>query len=367
MQVPLLDLQSQYSHLKDDIQNQINDVLESQRCIGGPKVEKLERTVAERSGCKFGLGVSSGTDALLNVLMSLDIGPGDEVITTPFTFFATAGCIARTGARPVFVDIEPETFNIDPAGIEAVITKNTKAILPVHLFGQVCDMDQIMAIAGVNSLAVVEDAAQSISAQYKDAKAGGFGTAGCMSFYPTKNLGGIGDGGMIVTNNENLYEKMKIMRDHGQKPQYHYSLIGGNFRLDAIQAAALLAKIPYLDEWSRARRKHAEYYNKRFKDTGVQTPVIHPDCVSVYNQYVVRVPRRDDLLTHLRHNDVGCLVYYPLGLHQQECFKHLGYKEGDFPETEKAAQEVIALPVYPELTQEMQDYVVEKVLEFYPK
>jgi len=359
MEVPLLDLKAQYAKIKDEVLAAVSEVLESQRCIGGPKVEQLEERVAEISGCKFAVGVSSGTDAILNCLMSLGIGPGDEVITTPFTFFATAGCIARVGARPVFVDIDPKTFNINPSLLEEKVTERTKAIIPVHLFGQMADMDPIMEVARKYNLAVIEDAAQSITATYKGRKAGGIGTAGCFSFFPSKNLGGVGDGGMVVTNDQDLAERLRIMRDHGQNPRYYYHYVGGNFRLDAIQAAVLLVKLKYLDEWSQARRRNAAYYDERFAGTVVRTPYIHPDCISVYNQYVVRVPRRDELVKHLQDNGIGCAVYYPLPLHLQPCFGYLGYKRGDFPESEKAAKEVLALPVYPELTDLMKNYVVE--------
>jgi dTDP-4-amino-4,6-dideoxygalactose transaminase len=297
--------------------------------------------------------------------MSLDIGPGDEVITTPFTFFATAGCIARTGARPVFVDIDPKTYNIDPRKIEAAITGKTRAIMPVHLFGQMADMDSIMAVAGRASLAVIEDAAQSITSTYKGRKAGSIGTAGCFSFFPSKNLGGIGDGGMVVTNDEKLFKRLRMMRNHGMEPKYYHKYIGGNFRLDPIQAAALLVKLPHLDKWSSKRRRNAKYYNKRFKGSVVKTPYISPDCESIYNQYVIRVPRRDELVAHLRKNDIGCEIYYPVPLHLQECFAYLGYRQGDLPEAETAAREVVALPIYPELTDEMKDYVVETILSFY--
>jgi len=364
MEVPLLDLKAQYATIKDEVLTAVGEVLESQRCIGGPKVAELEAKVAEISGCKFAIGVSSGTDALLNCLMSLDIGAGDEVITTPFTFFASAGSIARTGARPVFVDIDTRTFNIDPVLIEAAVTERTKAIMPVHLFGQMADMDAIMAVADKHALAVIEDAAQSITSTYKGKKAGSIGTAGCFSFFPSKNLGGIGDGGMIVTNDEELYERLMIMRDHGQKPQYYYHYIGGNFRLDPIQAAALLVKLPHLDSWSAGRRRNAAYYNEKFAQTAVETPYVSEDCVSIYNQYCVRVPRRDEVLSHLRENGIGCAVYYPVPLHLQDCFAYLGYDEGDFPEAEKAAKEVLALPVYPELTGEMKNYVVEMIISF---
>jgi dTDP-4-amino-4,6-dideoxygalactose transaminase len=367
MQVPLLDLKAQYAAIRDDVLKQINEVLDSQRCIGGPKVEELEKKIAEVCGCKYAVGVSSGTDALLAGLMSLGIGPGDEVITTPFTFFATAGCIARVGARPVFVDIDPKTYNINPALIEPVITAKTKAIMPVHLYGQVADMDPIMQIAGQASLAVIEDACQAISAAYKGKKAGSIGTCGCFSFFPSKNLGGIGDGGMVTTNDEELYHKLFIMRNHGSEPKYYHKFIGGNFRLDPIQAAALLVKLPLLDTWSQARRNNAAYYNKKFKDSVVGTPYVAADCVSIFNQYVIRVPRRDELLKHLQSQQIGCEIYYPVPLHLQECFAYLGRKQGSFPESEKAAAQVLALPVYPELTDEMKDYVAKTILAFYSK
>jgi len=362
MEVPLLDLKAQYATIKDEILAAVGDVLESQRCIGGPKVAELEAKVADVSDCKFAIGVSSGTDALLNCLMSLDIGAGDEVITTPFTFFATAGSISRTGATPVFVDIDPKTYNIDPALIEAAVTDKTKAIMPVHLFGQMADMEAIMTIADKHGLAVIEDAAQSITSIYKGRKAGSIGTAGCFSFFPSKNLGGIGDGGMIVTNDEEFHDRLMIMRDHGQKPQYYYHHVGGNFRLDPIQAAALLVKLPHLDSWSQGRRKNAAYYNAKFAGTVVETPYVSEDCVSIYNQYCVRVPRRDEVLAHLRGNGIGCAVYYPVPLHLQDCFAYLGYGEGDFPASEKASKEVLALPVYPELTDEMKDYVAGTII-----
>ncbi len=365
MDVPLLDLKAQYAAIKDEVLAQINDVLDSQQCIGGPKVEAIEKAVASASDCKYAVGVASGTDAILNTLMSLGIGPGDEVITTPFTFFATAGCIARVGAKPVFVDIEPKTFNLDPTMIEAAITEKTQAIMPVHLFGQMAEMDSIMAVAGQASLAVIEDAAQSITSTYKGHKAGSIGTAGCLSFFPSKNLGGIGDGGMVVTNDRKLYKRLMIMRNHGSEPKYYHKYIGGNFRLDPIQAAALLVKLPHLDNWSARRRKNAKYYNKRFKGTVVKIPYVSKDCESIYNQYVIRVPRRDELVEHLRKHNIGCEIYYPVPLHLQECFAYLGYKRGDCPHAEAAAQEVLALPIYPELTDDMKDYVVETLLSFY--
>ena len=364
MQVPLLDLKAQYATLKTEMLAAISGVLDSQQCIGGPKVAELEKKIAAYSDCKFAVGVSSGTDAILNSLMSLGIGAGDEVITTPFTFFATAGCIARTGAKPVFVDIDPKTYNINPGLIAKAITKKTKAIIPVHLFGQMCDMDAIMAIAGKHNLAVIEDAAQSIGSIYKGKKSGSIGTVGCLSFFPSKNLGGIGDGGMIVTNDQQLYDRMMIMRDHGQQPRYYYKYIGGNFRLDPIQAVALSIKLPHLDKWSQQRRQNAAYYDKKFAGTKVQIPYVSTDGVSVYNQYCIRAPKRDELLAHLQKNNIGCAIYYPVPLHLQECFKYLGHKQGDFPESEKAAKEILAIPIYPELTDQMKDYVVETILSF---
>lgn len=365
MQVPMLDLQAQYASIKGEIQKQVTEVLETQRCIGGPKITELEEKIAAASGCKFAVGMSSGTDAILNSLMSLGIGQGDEVITTPFTFFATVGCIYRSGATPVFVDIDEKTYNIDPAKIEAAITPKTKAIIPVHLYGQMADMDPIMEIAEKNNLFVIEDACQSITSSYKGKKAGSIGTAGCFSFFPSKNLGGIGDGGMIVTNDEKLYETLTIMRNHGERStRYYHDMVGGNFRLDSIQAAALLAKLPHLDNWSQGRRDNATYYNQKFAGSSVSTPFIADSCVSIYNQYIIRVAKRDELLKHLQENNIGCAVYYPVPLHMQNCFENLGYKKGDFPVSENAAEEVLALPVYPELTNEMQDYVVEKALEF---
>jgi dTDP-4-amino-4,6-dideoxygalactose transaminase len=364
MQVPLLDLKAQYATIKNEILAAVSDVLASQVCIGGPKVAQLEQKIAAISDCKFAVGTSSGTDAILNSLMSLNIGSGDEVITAPFTFFATAGCIARTGAKPVFVDIDHKTYNIDPGLIEAAVTEKTRAIMPVHLFGQMADMDPIMEIANKYNLAVVEDAAQSITSTYKGKKAGSIGTVGCFSFFPSKNLGGIGDGGMIVTNDQQLYDRLSIMRNHGSKPKYYHKYIGGNFRLDPIQAAALLVKLPHLNDWSESRRRNAAYYNEKFEDTIVQTPYISPDCMSIFNQYVICVPRRSELMEHLRQKNIGCEIYYPVPMHLQECFKYLGCEEGSLPESEKAAKEVLAIPIYPELTDQMMDYVAETILTF---
>jgi dTDP-4-amino-4,6-dideoxygalactose transaminase len=364
MQVPLLDLKTQYASIKYEILAAVSEVLETQICIGGPKVAELEEKIAAASNCRYAVGVSSGTDAILNSLMSLGIGDGDEVITTPFTFFATVGCIARVGAKPVFVDIDPKTYNINPNLVKQAVTRATKAIVPVHLFGQMADMDPIMEIAGKNNLAVIEDAAQSITSTYKGKKAGSFGDMGCFSFFPSKNLGGAGDGGMIVTNNEQLYSRLKAMRNHGSNPKYYHQFVGGNFRLDAIQAAVLLVKLSHLDDWSEARRRNAAFYDEMFADTIIETPYINPDCVSIYNQYMIRIPNRDEVMALLRKENIGCEIYYPCPQHLQECFRNLGYKQGDFPETEKASKEVLAIPIYPELTSDMQNYVADKIVSF---
>jgi len=365
MKVPLLDLKAQYATIRDEIMPVIEEVMASQCFINGPAVAELEQAVAEYSNCAVGVGVSSGTDALLMSLMTLGVGAGDEVITTPYTFFATVGSIWRTGAKPVFVDIDPETYNIDPARIAAAVTDRTKAIIPVHLYGQMADMDPIMAIAAEHDLAVIEDAAQAIGAQYKGRKAGQIGTMGCFSFFPSKNLGGLGDGGMVVTTDAELGAKLAVFRNHGSQTKYYHEYVGGNFRLDTIQAAGLLIKLRYLDNWSAKRRANAETYNGLFADRDdIVTPVIREHNVSAINQYVIRVPRRNELREHLRANDIGCEIYYPLSLHQQECFADLGYKRGDFPESEAAADQTIALPIYPELTDEQIHHVADTIKEF---
>ena len=365
MNVPLLDLKAQFATIKDEILPAIESVMESQYFINGPEVKQLEAAVAAYSGCAAAVGVSSGTDALLCSLMTLGIDCGDEVITTPYTFFATAGSIWRTGAKPVFVDIQPDTFNIDPAKIEAAVTDKTKAIMPVHLFGQVADMDAIMAIAGKHKLLVIEDAAQAIGAGYKGRKAGSVGTVGCFSFFPSKNLGGMGDGGMLVTQDEDLGERLRQCRNHGSKPKYYHKWVGGNFRLDTLQAAGLLVKLRHLDDWSARRRANAARYYELFAGfEPVTTPVVREGNVSIYNQYVIRAPRRDELKAFLKDQGIGTEVYYPLSLHQQECFASLGYKTGDFPESEKAAAESLALPIYPELTDEQIVHVADKIKEF---
>lgn len=363
MKVPLLDMKAQYATIKNDVLAAVAEVLDSQICILGPKVAELEQRVAELSGCQFGVGVSSGTDALLASLMALNIGPGDEVITTSFTFFATAGSISRTGALPVFVDIDPRTYNLDPSKIEAAITGRTKAIIPVHLYGQMCDMDPIMEIAAKHNLYVIEDAAQAISATYKGRKAGSIGTVGCFSFFPSKNLGGAGDGGMIVTNDSALHDRLVAMRAHGSKPKYFHKFVGGNFRLDPLQAAILLVKLPHLSDWSEARRRHAAFYDKVLTGSGVRTPWISPDCVSIFNQYVIRVAERDRLFHALKEQGIGTAIYYPLAMHRQECFVGKCRMAGSLRESEIASETVLALPVYPELTSEMLALVAKTVQE----
>lgn len=357
MNVKLLDLQAQYLPLRKEIRQAIDEVADAQALILGPHVEKFEKNLAAYCQTKHTIGVSSGTDALLCALMALDIGPGDEVICPSFTFFATAGSIARLGAKPVFVDIEPGSFNISPDLIEKAITKKTRAIMPVDLFGQVAKMDQINTLAQKHNLKVVEDAAQAIGAKRFHKPACSQATLGCLSFYPTKNLGAFGDAGAICTNDDALAEKCRKLRVHGSGHTYFHEMIGGMFRLAAIQAAVLDVKLKYLDSWHNARRHHADLYNQLLAGTKVVTPVINEGNWSIYNQYVVRVPNRDEVKKKLTEKGIGAAVYYPLGLHSQECFKYLGYKDADLPETVRATQEVLALPVYPELPEEHLRYV----------
>lgn len=365
MNVPLLDLKAQYAALKAEMLPALAAVLETQQLINGPAVKELEDLIAAYSGCKAAVGVSSGTDALLACLMALNIGPGDEVITTPYTFFATVGSIWRVGARPVFVDIEPDTYNIDATRIEAAITRKTRAIMPVHLFGQMADMEPILALAKKYNLYVVEDAAQAIGSMQNGRKAGSLGTAGCFSFFPSKNLGGLGDGGMIVTQDEALAERLRECRNHGSHPKYYHKWVGGNFRLDTIQAAGLIVKFRHLETWHAARRDNAARYNALFAGVKeIQTPVVRPYNQSIYNQYVIRVPRRDACREFLTKNGIGCEVYYPVAMHVQQCFAPLGHKPEDFPVAEQASHETLALPIYPELTEEQIHYVAEKVIEF---
>ena len=376
MNVPLLDLKAQLKTIEKEIKNAINEVIDSTRYIMGPKVEELEAKIAEYMGAKYATGVSSGTDALLISLMALDVGPGDIIITTPFSFFSTAGVIARLGATPAFVDIDPNTYNLSPAALckwfesEKDKRDKVKAIIPAHLYGQCAGMDPIMEVAREYNIPVIEDAAQAIGARYPSKtgtkKAGSIGIMGCFSFFPSKNLGAMGDGGMVVTNDANINEKLKKLRNHGTKPKYYHALIGGNFRLDPIQAAILLVKLPHLDKWHSMRQENAAYYDKSLNVKGVINPsIVYKREFHIYNQYVMSViDQRDSLRKFLTEKNIGTEIYYPVPFHEQECFKYLGYKTGDFPNSEYAATHTIALPIYPELTTEMQDYVIEKIGEF---
>jgi dTDP-4-amino-4,6-dideoxygalactose transaminase len=381
--VPLLDLKAQYAAIRDELREAVDRVAESQHFILGPEVEALEREVAEYSQCAHGVGVSSGTDALLVCLMAIDLRPGDEVITTPYTFFATAGAVARLGGVPVFVDIDPVTYNIDPAQIERAVTPRTRAVIPVHLYGQTADMDPVMEVAERHKLVVIEDAAQAIGSEYKGRRAGSIGHFGCFSFFPSKNLGGFGDGGMVTANDADLADRIKLLRNHGYRPKYYNKEVGGNFRLDAIQAAVLRVKLKYLDEWTEARRRNAARYRALFEEAGLSVgrdapasappdsvrgvvlPEEAPRVRHIYNQFVVRSGRRDELIGHLKERRIGTEVYYPVPMHVQECFASLGHKAGDFAESERAAAETLALPIYPELTEEMLASVVGAVAEFH--
>jgi dTDP-4-amino-4,6-dideoxygalactose transaminase len=377
MKVPLLDLSAQLETIGKDVKDAVNGVIDSTRYIMGPKVVELEERIAEYAGARYATGVSSGTDALLISLMALDVGSGDIVITTPFSFFATAGVIARLGAIPAFVDIDPDTYNLSPVALREWFEREeekrdrVKAIIPVHLYGQCADMGPILEIAGEFDIPVVEDAAQAIGARYPstngELKAGSMGTLGCFSFFPSKNLGAMGDGGMVVTNDPALDEKLKKLRNHGAKPKYYHALIGGNFRLDPIQAAILLVKLPHLDTWHKMRQKNAARYDEDLNVGGIKKPSIaYKREFDIYNQYVISVTeKRDELRKFLTENKIGTEIYYPVPFHEQECFQYLGYKSGDFPNSEYAAKHTIALPIYPELTIEMQDYVIEKIGEFY--
>lgn len=353
MNVPLLDLTAQYRGLREQIRLALDSVLDEQQLILGKHVEGFEMKLAAACGSKHALGVSSGTDALLATLMALDIGPGDEVICPAFTFFATGGSIARTGAKPVFVDIEPATFNLDVTKLEAAITGRTRAIMPVHLFGQMSRMEAINAIAAKHSLHVIEDAAQAIGASRNGVNACTAGTAGCLSFYPTKNLGAIGDAGAIVTNDSSLHEKCRKVRVHGSGHTYFHETIGGMFRMAAVQAAALSVKIDHLATWNEGRRRNAKLYDELLAGSSVVTPVTDAGNVHTYHQYTVRIPdgRRDAVRQKLFDRGCGCGVFYPLGLHLQECFQYLSYRAGDLPETERASAEVLSLPIFPELSE----------------
>ncbi len=373
MQVPLLDLKAQYRSIKSEVDQAIAEVMESQYFILGPKVQSCEEALAKYCQCPAtsAIGVSSGTDALLIALMVEGIGAGDEVITPTHSFFATAGCVARVGAKPVLVDIDPATFNARPDLIEAAITPRTKAIIAVHLFGQMADMDPIMEIAARHKLLVIEDAAQAIGSEYKGRRAGSIGHYGCFSFFPSKNLGCAGDGGLVTAMDPVRAEKLRIYRAHGSKPKYFHKVIGGNFRLDALQAAIVEAKLPHLDGWTAKRQANAARYNELFRKSGlierglVQGPVEAPQRRHIYNQFVLTVQRRDELQKHMNAAGIGNEIYYPVPFHLQECFAYLGGKPGDFPAAEAAAKNTVAIPIYPEITAEQQEYVVKTVAEFY--
>jgi dTDP-4-amino-4,6-dideoxygalactose transaminase len=369
--VPLLDLKAQFAPIRADVLDAITRVCDAQQFILGPEVEALERELAAFLHVPHAIGVSSGTDALLVALMALDVGPGDEVVTTPFSFFATAGSVARLGARPVFVDIDAATFNIDTSRIEAAITPKTKAIVPVHLFGQSAGMDAITEIATRTSVPVVEDAAQAIGTKYRDQIVGGIGAIGCFSFFPTKNLGTFGDGGLVTTRDAALARTMRAIRQHGGEVRYHHDSVGGNFRLDALQAAILRVKLPHLNAWTQARQRNAETYDAMFADASltdiIRLPVRASDSTHIFHQYVIRTPERDRLRAFLQDRGVGTEVYYPVPLHLQPCFKGLGQSAGAFPRAEAAAKEVLALPIYGELTERQQGWVVEAIREFFQK
>jgi dTDP-4-amino-4,6-dideoxygalactose transaminase len=370
MIVPLLDLRAQYAALRDELRAAVERVMESQQFILGSEVNALEAEVARYAQTSYAVGCASGSDALLLALMALEIGEGDEVITTPYSFFATVSSITRLGARPVFVDIDPRTYNIDVSRLEDAITSRTRAIMPVHLYGQCADMDALLEIGERLSITIVEDAAQAIGAEDRGRRAGSMSAIGCFSFYPTKNLGGAGDGGMMTTNDDLLAERLRVLRVHGETSKYHHAYVGINSRLDAIQAAVLRVKLPHLDRWSDARRENAARYEQLFTNAGLREelglPFVRGHARHIFNQYVIRAgERRDDLIAHLRQHGVGAEIYYPLPLHLQECFRFLGHAEGEFPVSEQAARQTLAIPVYPELRPEQQQYVVETIRRFY--
>jgi dTDP-4-amino-4,6-dideoxygalactose transaminase len=396
MRVPLLDLSQQYHRLAEPIRRELDEIISTQHFILGPKGAALEEAIRVYCGAEHAVGVSSGTDAILALLMAMEIGPGDAVITTPFSFFATAGCISRVGATPIFVDIDPATYNISPIALEHYLTGSCRrgegealctprgeiirAILPVHLFGLCSEMAAIQQLAKHFQIDVIEDAAQAIGAEYpfgsRMAKAGSMGAAGCFSFYPSKNLGAAGDAGMVVCQDEALANRLRVCRQHGMEPRYYHHFVGGNFRLDEMQAAILSVKLPFLDQWTAARRDVADFYREEFTRRGLLDRLALPaepyrerglPNHHIYHQYVIRTEERDALQQHLTNNDIGTAIYYPLGLHEQKCFEYLGYSVGDFPETERAAHETLALPMYPELSRDAQHYVVESIAQFFEK
>ncbi len=368
MRVPLLDLDAQYRPIRDELLAAVTRVCDSQRFIMGPEIDALERELAAQLRIRHAIAVSSGTDALLLALMTLGIGPGDEVVTTTFSFFATAGCVVRVGATPVLVDIDPATFNIDPAAAIGAITPRTRAIMPVHLFGLAAEMDPLMHAADRAGIPVIEDAAQAIGATYKAQPLGGIGALGCFSFLPSKNLGAFGDAGLLTTNDDALAARARLLRTHGMQPKYYHHLIGGNFRMDALQAAVLRVKAPHLDAWTAGRRRNAARYRELFREAGVDLAIRLPDepadRVHIFNQFVVRTPERDALKRHLDENGIGNEIYYPVPFHLQPCFADLGYRRGAFPHAEQAADQSLAIPIYGELTEAQQRAVVSTIAQF---
>ena len=369
MNVPLLDLKAQYARIQPEVMKAIEEVCTQQSFILGSYVEQLEQTLAQFIGTKHAIGVASGSDALLLSLMELDVQPGDEVITAPFTFFATTGVISRLHARPVFVDVRADTFNLDPKHVAQAITPRTKSIFPVHLFGQCAEMEAIKAVADANGIPVIEDACQAIGASRNGIQAGAFGRTGCFSFFPSKNLGAFGDGGLISTNDSKVAERLKLLRVHGSRSEYHHHLIGMNSRLDALQAAILQVKFQHLSDWTIKRQKNADSYRHLFHEHGlddhVTLPVVEPGNIHVYNQFTIRTPKRDALSAYLTEKSIGNRIYYPVPLHLQECYEALGHHKGDFPVAEQAAHEVLSLPIYPELTTDQMAYVVETIKQYF--
>ncbi len=364
MNVPLLDLKAQYADLRAEIDDAIKRVMESTRYIGGPEVTGLEEEIARYSQCTHAIACASGTDALLLSLRALDIGPGDEVVTTAYSFFASAGTIANVGATPVFVDIDPRTYNLDPHRLEEVITPRTKAVVAVHLYGQCCDLTAVEAVCRKRQIYLIEDAAQAIGSEWEGRRAGSVGDFGCFSFFPSKNLGAAGDGGMMVAQSAALADRARLLREHGARPKYHHALVGTNSRLDALQAAILRVKLKHLDRWSEARAQNAKMYHALLEGSKVGRPFHDPRTRHIYNQYVVRFERREELRQFLADRGIGSEVYYPVPLHLQECFSTLGYRAGDMPQSEAAAKETLALPIYPELGEERLRYVAQTVREF---
>ena len=369
LRFPFLDLKAEYATMKEEIGTAVEKVLESQQFIMGPEVRQLEAEIAAFIRSRFALGCASGSDALLLALMALGVDSGDEVITPPFTFVATAGSISRLKARPVFVDIDRETYNLDPARLEAAITSRTRAIMPVHLFGLAAEMEKINEIARVHNLPVIEDAAQAIGARYRDQNVGNLGACGCFSFFPSKNLGGAGDGGMITTSDPELADRISVLRDHGSRKKYQYDLLGMNSRLDSLQAAILLVKFRHLEAMAQARRRNADRYRQLFRQAGLEKSIVLPvqpeGLHHVYNQFVIRTPQRDQLREHLRNCGIATEIYYPFPLHLQPAFAGLGYRPGEFPESEEASQQVLALPVFPQMTEEQQKMVVDETADFF--